>query len=136
MGGAGMASPDMDVFTRTPLQYIEYHWDHPFVRRRFGVRFPPCPHPIDELLAGPLCPRRLSAIRLAADAGMAQPTRSFCITFLDCMNSYGTQVFLPFSDYRVRLNVLFIVDPLLLLLLALWALIMESGAPSRIGLLL
>lgn len=39
--------------------------------------------------------------------------------YLDCMNSYGTQVFLPFSDYRVRWNALFIVDPLLLLPLAL-----------------
>jgi len=30
--------------------------------------------------------------------------------WLDCMTSYGTLAFLPFSDYRVRLNGLFIVD--------------------------
>ena len=30
--------------------------------------------------------------------------------WLDCVTTYGTLVFLPFSDYRVRLNGLFIVD--------------------------
>jgi len=31
-------------------------------------------------------------------------------TWLDCATTYGTLAFLPFSDYRVRLNGLFIVD--------------------------
>lgn len=35
--------------------------------------------------------------------------------WLDLMNSYGTQIFLPFNEYRVRLNSLFIVDLLLIL---------------------
>jgi len=39
--------------------------------------------------------------------------------WLDCLNSYGTLVFLPFSDYRVRLNSLFIVDFCLLIPLVL-----------------
>lgn len=30
--------------------------------------------------------------------------------FLDCLTTYGTQLFLPFSDYRVNLNNLFIID--------------------------
>ncbi len=30
--------------------------------------------------------------------------------WLDCVTSYGTMIFLPFSDYRVRLNGVFIVD--------------------------
>jgi inner membrane protein len=34
--------------------------------------------------------------------------------WLDCVTTYGTLVFLPFSDYRVRLNGLFIVDVWLL----------------------
>lgn len=39
--------------------------------------------------------------------------------WLDVMNSYGTQLLLPFSDYRVRLNGLFIIDLLLTLPLVL-----------------
>ena len=39
--------------------------------------------------------------------------------WLDCMTSYGTLAFLPFSDYRVRLNGLFIVDLWLLVPLIL-----------------
>ncbi|KPK28955.1 MAG: hypothetical protein AMJ61_00180 [Desulfobacterales bacterium SG8_35_2] len=31
---------------------------------------------------------------------------------LDCFTNYGTQVFLPFSDYRVACNNIFIIDPL------------------------
>lgn len=35
--------------------------------------------------------------------------------YLDCITTYGTMIFLPFSDYRVRLNGMFIVDVWLLL---------------------
>ncbi len=31
---------------------------------------------------------------------------------IDCFNTYGTQVFEPFSDHRVSWNLLFIIDPL------------------------
>ncbi|MCA9072466.1 MAG: metal-dependent hydrolase, partial [Planctomycetaceae bacterium] len=31
---------------------------------------------------------------------------------LDCCTTYGTQLFLPFSDYRVAWNTVFIIDPL------------------------
>lgn len=41
--------------------------------------------------------------------------------WLDCVTTYGTMIFTPFSDYRVRWNGLFIVDLLLLVpLLASW----------------
>lgn len=30
--------------------------------------------------------------------------------YLDCITTYGTMIFLPFSDYRVRLNGMFIID--------------------------
>ncbi|MCL1941597.1 MAG: metal-dependent hydrolase [Synergistaceae bacterium] len=39
--------------------------------------------------------------------------------WLDCVTNYGTLAFLPFSDYRVRLNGLFIIDLLLLVPLIL-----------------
>lgn len=31
---------------------------------------------------------------------------------LDCFTTYGTQIFLPFSDYRVAFNVISVVDPI------------------------
>lgn len=43
---------------------------------------------------------------------------------LDCVTSFGTRIFLPFSELRVRLNALFIVDLFLtvpLLVFAFWA---------------
>src|SRR5690606_4577924 len=35
----------------------------------------------------------------------------FTHPLLDSFTSYGTQLFLPFSDYRVELNTIFIIDP-------------------------
>jgi len=37
--------------------------------------------------------------------------------FFDVVTTYGTLVFMPFSDYRVALDVLFIIDPYLDILL-------------------
>ncbi|WMW64054.1 metal-dependent hydrolase [Nitratidesulfovibrio liaohensis] len=37
--------------------------------------------------------------------------------FLDCITTYGTQVFLPFSDYRVALPAVFIIDPVMTLVM-------------------
>lgn len=36
----------------------------------------------------------------------------FTHTLLDCCTSWGTQLFYPFSDYRVALNNIFVADPL------------------------
>ncbi|MEG2172681.1 MAG: metal-dependent hydrolase [Desulfovibrionaceae bacterium] len=35
--------------------------------------------------------------------------------YLDCITTYGTMIFLPFSDYRVRFNGMFIIDIWLLI---------------------
>lgn len=35
----------------------------------------------------------------------------FTHPLLDIFTSYGTQIFLPFSDYKVELNTIFIIDP-------------------------
>lgn len=53
---------------------------------------------------------------------------------IDCFTTYGTQIFEPFSDARVAMNLMFIVDPLftLPLLLGLFlALRLPAGSPSR-----
>ena len=46
-------------------------------------------------------------------------TLLFVHIWLDCVTTYGTLVFLPFSDYRVRLNGMFIIDLVLLIPLIL-----------------
>ena len=61
----------------------------------------------------------------------------FTHVFIDCFNSYGTQIFEPFSDYRVTLNNISIIDPLFtlpMLVGVIWALCInrESEKRSRI----
>lgn len=133
------ASPDMDVFfVHTPVQYIEYHRGitHSFVGG-LGLAL------LFALV--PWLLRRLRPERFG-DA----PPFSWTLPFawliayllilhhiwLDCQNSYGTQVFLPFSDYRVRFNTLFIVDPLLLIPLSLGLLLRRANRKVMAGLLL
>jgi inner membrane protein len=53
---------------------------------------------------------------------------------LDCLTTYGTQLFLPFSDYRVNSNSLFIIDlfftlPMMVGVIACW--IFKTSNPSR-----
>lgn len=53
---------------------------------------------------------------------------------LDCLTSYGTQVFWPFSQYPVILATIFIIDPLYTVPLAaglLTALVWSPAAPTR-----
>jgi len=51
--------------------------------------------------------------------------------FLDCMTTFGTQIFLPFSDFRVALPAMFIVDlSMTLPLLAILAVILAKGRLS------
>ena len=116
------ASPDIDVFfIANPLEYIEYHRGitHSFVGAWALA-----------LLAG-ICLlflERWSFKKALGPGGSVQAGQRTVLgawllaymlllhhLWLDCMNSYGTQVFLPFSDYRVRWNALFIVDPILVL---------------------
>ncbi len=131
------ASPDLDVlFVHNPLQYIEYHR---------GITHSLVGGAVLALLAALLClllarrkkaaPPDTSGWSLPAIWGFA------CLLilqhiWLDCMNSYGTQVLLPFSDYRVRWNALFIVDLLLLLPLLAGILFFRKRRGIMIGLVL
>ncbi len=131
------ASPDLDVlFVHNPLQYIEYHR---------GITHSLLGGPGLALLAA-LMPVFLTRRRkempydtvrwtLPAAWGFAC-LLIFHHIWLDCMNSYGTQVFLPFSDYRVRWNALFIVDILLLLPLLAGVLLFRNRQKVMVGLLL
>lgn len=54
---------------------------------------------------------------------------ALCIhLFLDCMTTFGTQIFLPFSEFRVALPAMYIIDLLLTVpLLAAWFVILRHG---------
>lgn len=62
---------------------------------------------------------------------------AFCLTalhvYLDCITTYGTMIFLPFSDYRVRLNGMFIVDLWLLIPMIAACCVVRGSAPALWG---
>lgn len=103
---AGMA-PDLDVFISSqadPLLFLEYH-------RQFthALLFVPVGAAVVALLAHPVVARRVLRWR-----------ESYCACLLgyathgvlDACTTYGTQLFWPFSDYRVAWNHISVVDPL------------------------
>lgn len=121
-GALVAASPDIDViFCRTPLQYIEWH-------RGFSHSL------VGTLLLALLCALGLLWLlgreKPFADARATRHGWTFrqawlfswllllLHVWLDATNSYGTMVFLPFSDLRVRLSGLFIIDLPLILFMA------------------
>ncbi|MFT5902381.1 MAG: inner membrane protein, partial [Bacteroidia bacterium] len=62
----------------------------------------------------------------------------FTHPLLDCLTTYGTQLFLPFSDYRVSIATVFVVDlfytlPFLLSVIALSFMNRTSGWRKRIN---
>ena len=102
---AGLA-PDIDVFFRSasdPLLFLEYH-------RQFthSLIFIPVGALIVAFFARYLLRPDLNSrtIYLSALAGYATHG------LLDSFTSYGTQLFWPFSDYRVAWDNISIVDPL------------------------
>ncbi|WP_009963093.1 metal-dependent hydrolase [Verrucomicrobium spinosum] len=130
---AGLAAgllPDTDVFLRNaadPLFFIEYH-------RHFthSLAFSPV---IAALAAGiawliyrVIARRRISLIPLLFPAWLAGLSHIFC----DLWTSYGTRVWWPFSDARVSLDWVAVVDPLLTLpLLVLTALALTGKRNAR-----
>lgn len=128
---AGMA-PDLDVFISSPddpLLFLEYH-------RQFthALVFIPVGAAIAALLLH-WTVRRTLAVResyLACLLGYATHG------FLDACTSYGTQLFWPFTDYRVAWNNVSVVDPAFtvpLLLLAIVAAVRRRRVYAVIGLI-
>jgi inner membrane protein len=110
--------PDIDfIFHRIPIDSVLLH-------RGITHALPALP------VFAPLCALLMYPFWRRGTAG-AQKTWTFLQTtlfacllllmhiWLDCLTTYGTLAFLPFSDYRVRLNGLFIIDFLLLIPLIL-----------------
>lgn len=118
------ASPDVDVFfSSTPVGYLLFHR---------GITHSLVAVPLLGFVAA-LCmfvywkdrntwnSRRRGAWTFGQTWVLAMCLLLLHI-WLDCVTTYGTMIFLPFSEYRVRLNGIFIVDLLLTLplLAALW----------------
>lgn len=110
---AGLA-PDLDIFINSktdPLLFLEYHrqFTHSLIFIPVGAFAVAC-------FAHVVCFRRLKfkVTYLACLLGYATHG------LLDACTSYGTQLFWPFSDYRVAWNNMSIVDPLFTLPLLLF----------------
>ncbi|HEU6437690.1 MAG TPA: metal-dependent hydrolase [Nitratidesulfovibrio sp.] len=136
----GAVLPDADIlFGSTPLDYLTVHRGitHSFaggavLALLLALLFLPL---LRRAPLGPAAPDAASSGTDAALAGLdAAPAggvhawgyaRYALIAyvlilvhiFLDCITTYGTQVFLPFSDYRVALPAVFIVDPVMTLVM-------------------
>ena len=101
---AGMA-PDLDVFVNSPtdpLLFLEYH-------RQFthALVFIPVGTAIAALVLHPLVRRTLAWREAYLACLLGYGTHGL----LDACTSYGTQLFWPFSDYRVSWNNISVVDP-------------------------
>ena len=123
---AGLA-PDVDVFfqsTSDPLLFLEYH-------RQFthSLIFIPIGALIVALMARLLLRPDLDwrTIYISALAGYATHG------LLDSFTSYGTQLFWPFSDYRVAWDTISIVDPLFTLPVLVTILIAIRYRSSFVG---
>ena len=127
---AGLA-PDLDIFinsTADPLLFLEYH--RQFTHSLFFI-------PIGALavscVAYVVCFKQLEfkITYMACLLGYASHG------LLDACTSYGTQLFWPFSDYRVAWNNMSIVDPLFtlpLLLLLTISIIRKTRTFAMLGL--
>jgi len=118
---AGMA-PDLDVLIRSsiaPLLFLEFH-------RQFthSLVFIPIGAALCAAVLFPFVRRRCRAREAYLYCVLGYATHGL----LDACTSYGTQLYWPFSDYRVAWNNISIIDPLFTLpLLALVALAAHRG---------
>lgn len=121
------ASPDVDIFfAPTPMDFLLLHR---------GITHALAAMPIMALLAAlcmfPLWKRSTPQAWSFKECWILGLTLIALHVFLDCITTYGTMIFLPFSDYRVRLNGMFIVDLWLLIPMILACLFWPSGYGNR-----
>ena len=129
--GAGMLA-DIDIFIRSsadPLIAVEYH-------RQFthSLIFIPLGGLIAALIFRLFFRKKIkfSQIYLYSTIGYA----THC--FLDACTTYGTELFWPFSDMKVALSSISVIDPVFTLVLAAFVIIgfkRRSVNISRIGIL-
>ena len=130
-GVLGGLAPDLDVFLGSatdPLLFLEYH--RQFTHSLVFI-------PIGGFLAGGvawlLLGRRWTFLTVWLYATLGYATHGF----LDSCTSYGTQLFWPFTNYRVAWNNISIIDPVLtlvLLALVVTATVRRSVVMGRVAL--
>lgn len=130
-GGLSGMAPDLDVLIRSdqdPLLFLEYH-------RQFthALAFIPVGALLCALVLHPVL-RQWQGFRLSY---------LYCVLgyathgLLDACTSYGTQLFWPFSDWRVAWNWIAVIDPLFtlpLVALLLAAVLRRQPWPARLAL--
>ena len=141
-GALVSACPDIDIlFIQTPLEYILWHRGP--THSLPGIALIAVLAAAILLATLALCRRREAPGTRPELSGWTLP-RAWRLAFallllhvwLDCVTSYGTQVFWPFSDCRVRFSGLFIVDALLLVPLAAGLLFGRASRKIMAGLLI
>ena len=105
-GAVAGLSPDLDILIRSsndPLLYLEFH-------RQFthSLIFIPAGAGLCALLLHGFLRKWLSLRETMLACLLGYATHAL----LDACTSYGTQLFWPFSDYRVAWNWISVVDPL------------------------
>ena len=118
---AGM-SPDLDVLISSPtdpLLFLEYH--RQFTHALLFI-------PVGAALAALLLHWTVRATLAPRESYLACLLGYATHGFLDACTSYGTQLFWPFSDYRVAWNNVSVVDPMFTLPLLCLAV---AGVVSR-----
>ena len=127
------AFPDIDLaFVRGPLQFLQLH--RGFTHARVYL---PLLALLLALAARPLWKRDTPGRWPLPLVWLFFGGLILLHIWLDCITTYGTMIFLPFSAERVRLNGVFIIDLLLTLplLAAAWlALRRATVRPARLAL--
>ncbi len=128
-GGIAGAVPDLDILARPfmdPLHYLVFHRSV-----THSLLF--------VLFLSPLWGYWLT--RIYRHRGISPREWTWLVFWalithigLDCFTSYGTQVFWPFSHYRVAFSTIFVIDPLYsipLFLSVVILLLLRKGTPAR-----
>ncbi len=106
-GGVAAAIPDLDILAMPFLDSVQRLTSHRGYSHSIAF----------AILFAPLLAYLTIRIHGRKEATWSEWTKlTFCsiIThpMLDCFTTYGTQLFEPFSEYRVAFNTIFIIDPL------------------------
>lgn len=110
------ASPDVDVLmANTPLQFLLLHRGI-----THSLFFAPLLGLILALVGCSLWRAQTPGHWRFAKTWLFMTAMVLLHIWLDCITTYGTMIFVPFSHMRVRLNAVFIID-LLITLPLLWA---------------
>ena len=127
------AFPDIDIaFVRGPLQFLQLHRGI-----THALFYLPLLALLPALAARPLWKRDTPGRWPLPLVWLFFGGLILLHIWLDCITTYGTMIFLPFSAERVRLNGVFIIDLLLTLplLAAVWLALRRSTVrPARLAL--